>query len=100
MMAPTDAAEKSEATRRAYRSDFDHFTAWCKSAGRTPLPATVETVANYLASLADHLKASTIGRRCAAIAYAHRVKGLEPPTRAAPVKVALRRSRRREVWRG
>jgi site-specific recombinase XerD len=99
MMAQTDAADKSDATRRAYRSDFDHFAAWCKSAGRTPLPATAETIATYLASLADHLKASTINRRCIAIAHAHRLKGLEPPTLAAPVRAALRRIRRCEVWR-
>jgi hypothetical protein len=46
----------------------------------------------YLASLADSgLKASTIRRHCAAIAYAHRLKGLEPPTLAAAVKAVLRR---------
>jgi len=99
MMASTPVAEKSAATRRAYRSDFDHFAAWCSSAGREPLPATVETVATYLASLADSgLKASTVRKRCAAIAYMHRLKGLEPPTLDAAVKAVLRRIRRREVW--
>jgi len=100
MMAPAPAAEKSDATRRAYRSDFDHFAAWCNGAGREPLPATAETVAAYLASLADGLKSSTINRRCAAIAYAHRLEGFESPTTAAPVKAAMRRIRTREVWRG
>jgi hypothetical protein len=42
MMAPTPAAEKSDATWRAYRSDFDHFATWCNNAGRTPQPASVE----------------------------------------------------------
>jgi hypothetical protein len=99
--APTPAAEKSDATRRAYRSDFSHFTTWCESAGRAPLPASPETVAAYLAHLADSgLKTSTIRRRCAAIAYVHRLKGLPPPTLAEPVKAVLRRIRRREVWRG
>ena len=100
--APTPAAEKSDATRRAYRSDFSHFTTWCESAGRAPLPASPETVAAYLAYLADadRLKISTIRRRCAAIAYVHRLKGCPPPTLAEPVKAVLRRIRRREVWRG
>jgi len=89
-------AEKSDATRRAYRSDFNHFSTWCFSAGRTPLPGSPETVAAYLAHLADSgLKASTITRRCAAITYAHRLKGCPPPTLAEPVKAVLRGIRRR-----
>jgi site-specific recombinase XerD len=80
MIAPTPAADKSDATTRAYRSDFDHFAAWCDSSGGASLPASIETVCAYLASLADAgLKASTIRRRCAAIAYMHRRKGIEPP---------------------
>jgi site-specific recombinase XerD len=101
MMHPTAAAEKSDATKRAYRSDFEHFAGWCNSAGRTPLPGAAETVAAYLALLAEGgLKSSTIRRRCAGIAWAHRLEDLEPPTGAAPVKAVLRRSRRREAWRG
>jgi len=101
MMASTPVAERTDATRRAYRSAFAYFTAWCNSAGREPLPATVETVAAYLSLLADSgLKSSTVRKRCAAIAYAHQLKGLEPPTLDAAVKAVLRRTRRREVWRG
>src|SRR5829696_4284445 len=32
-------AEKSEATRRAYRTDFRLFSAWCESKGVLALPA-------------------------------------------------------------
>lgn len=89
-------AEKSEATRRAYRSDFDHFTSWCDQRQVEPLPASIDTVAAYLADLADGgLKASTIMRRAAAIGYAHRLRGAEPPTNAEPVKAVLRGIRRR-----
>jgi site-specific recombinase XerD len=89
-------AEKAEATRRAYRADFAHFAAWCERASASALPASIETVAAYLASLADAgLRASTISRRKAAIGYAHRLKGLEPPTNAEPVKAVLRGIRRR-----
>ncbi|CAL8981858.1 Tyrosine recombinase XerD [Rhodoplanes serenus] len=89
-------AEKSAATRRAYASDWDHFRAWCYSHAVAPLPAAVETVAAYLASLADaRLKASTIMRRTAAIAYAHRLAGSPPPTAAEPTKAVLRGIRRR-----
>lgn len=53
-------------------------------------------MAAYLAHLADSgLKSSTITRRCAAIAYAHRLSGLPPPTSAEPVKAVLRGISRR-----
>lgn len=90
-------AEKSAATRRGYRSDWRHFETWCADVGLTPLPAAIETVAAYFAALADGgLKASTISRRCAAIAYAHRLAGApSSPTAAEPVKAVLRGIRRR-----
>ena len=88
-------AEKSEATRRAYESDWRDFAAWCASRGATALPAHVGIVAAYLSSLADSgRKASTIGRRAAAIAYHHKIAGHEPPTNAEGVKAVLRGIRR------
>jgi Phage integrase, N-terminal SAM-like domain len=90
------AEEKAAATRRAYRSDWRHFQAWCKGAKADPLPASSATTAAYLADLADSgLKASTISRRLAAIAYAHRLKGLDPPTSSEAVHAVLRGIRRR-----
>ena len=80
--AETDAArtfamaEKSDATRRAYRSDFAIFTAWCGARGVASLPATPQTVQVFLASQAiGKTKASTLGRRVAAIRYAHKLAG-------------------------
>jgi site-specific recombinase XerD len=90
------ADEKSAATRRAYRSDWAHFTRWCDGMGAEPLPALPQTVAGYLAHLADSgLRASTIGRRMAAIAYAHRLKGLDTPTASEAVHAVARGIRRR-----
>lgn len=89
-------AEKSDATRRNYAQDFDDFRAWCARRRADPLPASVETTAAYLAALADRgLKASTIARRAAAIGYAHRLAGHEPPTKVEAVKAVLRGIRRR-----
>jgi hypothetical protein len=49
----------------------------CQSA--SPLPAHVGVVAAYLSWLAEsRRKASTIGRRAAAIAHRHKLAGLEP----------------------
>ena len=89
-------ASSSPATLKAYRSDWRDFLAWCDALSCPALPASVETTASYLAHLADSgLKASTITRRTAAIAYAHRLRGLAPPTAAEPIKAVLRGIRRR-----
>jgi site-specific recombinase XerD len=89
------AEEKAEATRRAYGSDWRQFEAWCHTLGCSPLPASSATVASYLAHLADSgRKASTIARRLAAIAYAHKLRGLEPPTATEAVNVVMRGIRR------
>lgn len=89
------AAEKSDNTRRAYRSDLADFGAWCAQVGEDPFPALPATVARYLAHLADGgKKASTIERRVAAIRYVHKAAGLEPPTGAEGVKGVMRGIRR------
>jgi len=88
-------AEKSAATRRAYKADFRIFAAWCGSRGASPMPATPDLVSAYLASLATAgAKASTIGRKAASIRYAHRLAGCEPPTNVETVKATLRGIRR------
>ena len=43
----------SDATKRAYASDFRHFTAWCEEQTATSLPAEPTVVAAYLEHLAD-----------------------------------------------
>lgn len=89
-------AAKADATRLAYGRDWRDFTTWCAARGAQPLPASIETIAAYFASLADRgRKASTISRRKAAIANAHRLAGHEPLTQAEPVKAVLSGIRRR-----
>jgi integrase len=59
------------------------------------MPAHVGIVAAYLSSLADQgRKASTIGRRAAAIGYHHKMAGHEPPTNQEGVRAVLRGIRR------
>jgi site-specific recombinase XerD len=88
-------AEKSPATRRAYRSDYDLFRGWCEDKGVPALPAGPETVAAFLAAEASRgIKPSTLGRRLAAIRYAHKLAGHEPPTNAECVKATVRGIRR------
>jgi len=88
-------AEKAEATRKAYGSDFAIFAAWAAERGLTGLPASAEAVAAFLAHEATiGVKPSTISRRVAAIRYAHRLAGLASPTDAEPVKATVRGIRR------
>jgi integrase len=85
---------KAANTVRAYRSDWQHFEAWCKVHRLAPLPAAQGTVALYLSSLAQSHKTSTIQRRVSAISQAHQAAGHESPTRALPVRTLLAGIRR------
>ena len=89
-------AEKSKATRRAYSSDFAIFRTWCDERRLCALPALPETVAAFLAGEAARgIKPSSIGRRVAAIRYAHKLSGRDdPPTKSEVVKATVRGIRR------
>ena len=88
-------ADKSKATRRAYACDYAAFCAWCAHRGVAALPAAAETVAAFLAFEAGRgVRPTTIGRRVAAILYAHKLAGHEFPTNAEPVKATMRGIRR------
>ncbi len=88
--------EKAPATRRAYRSDFDLFRAWCEARRVVALPATPETVAAFLAAEAARgIRPSSIGRRAAAIRYAHKLDGRDDsPTNSKVVRATVRGIRR------
>ena len=59
------------------------FTAWCRALASDPLPAAPETVSWHISAIAcDGLSVSSIGRRLAAIAYAHKLAKLPPPCQA------------------
>ncbi len=111
------ARASAEATLRAYQSDWRLFCAWCAESGYRPLPATPAIVAAFLTLLAEQgfaprvgrpirggrealakpLGRSTISRRLAAIVFAHRAAGVDPPTHqpdAARLEKAMRAIRR------
>jgi site-specific recombinase XerD len=88
-------AGQSSNTKRAYKSDWAHFSAWCDTVNLNSMPAAPIDVARYLAQLADSgLTASTIERRVAAIRSIHKAAGLEPPTNAEGVKLLMAGIRR------
>ena len=87
-------AENVASTRKAYGTDFRIFREWCEARSVSALPAAPETVAAYLAAHASTSKASTLGRRVAAIRYAHKLAGHALPTDAEGVKATMRGIRR------
>src|SRR5205085_11111452 len=80
---------KAPTTQDAYRSDWEDFVGWCRSRGYEELPASPQTVAAYLAALADVAKATTVQRRLSAIRYAHLISGNVTPTTDPYVRVVL-----------
>jgi site-specific recombinase XerD len=73
-------ASKSENTLRGYQSDWRSFCSWCESRQLSPVPASPETVATFIAECTTTLKVGSIQRRLNAIAEAHKAVGLESPT--------------------
>jgi integrase len=82
-------ASQAESTRRSYAQDLRHFKAW---GGK--VPATVEMVAEYIASYGSSLKVGTIEHRLIAIDRAHQERGLKSPTKAPLVKRTMEGIRR------
>lgn len=89
-LLPTDVAamvEESLAsnTRRAYKSDVDHFLCWGGS-----IPSTDRQIAAYLVSHSATLVVSTLARRLTAIGKAHLASGVPNPIASELVKATLR----------
>jgi integrase len=80
----------AENTRRAYRSDLQHFEVWGGS-----LPASPETVAAYLAAHADGLSVTTLVRRLASLSKAHQARGLSNSIHSELVRATLRGIKRK-----
>jgi integrase len=81
-------ASKAPSTLRAYRSDWQHFSAWCQGREAASLPSTPETVALYLVALAETHRPATITRRLTCIAKAHAAAGHPNPATTKHIVVA------------
>lgn len=55
-------AASSENTRRAYASDWKHFSAWCRRQNLSPLPPDPEIVGLYITAYASGSAEATAGR--------------------------------------
>lgn len=88
---PVRRALRTDRTWRAYAGDLAHYGTWCAATAHTPLPATADTVADYLTDHAEDLSVATLGRRLAAVSVAHGLIGVPSPTDSEAVAL---------VWRG
>jgi site-specific recombinase XerD len=79
----------SDATRRAYRSDLQHFQDYGGE-----VPTTPEAVAAYIASMASEYAPATIVRHIASLSKAHKAIGAKNPTQSELVRQALRGMKR------
>jgi site-specific recombinase XerD len=88
-------SSKSANTKKAYRTDWQHFLDWCNQQNVISMPADPQTVSDYIADLADQgFKPSTIQRRIASISQAHQMAGFESPTHTATVRTTWQGIRR------
>lgn len=91
------AAGVADNTRRAYSRIADEFVDWCRSHDRTPIPATGETLADFVSHLADSGKGpASLEQAIAAVRTMHRLaghKGQPDTDRARLVVRAHRRER-------
>ncbi|MDO8879109.1 MAG: site-specific integrase [Pseudolabrys sp.] len=77
-------------TIRSYRVDFTIFEAWCAENERTALPASPETVAEFVHAQSKSAAPATVSRRRASIAKIHRLLKLENPVSSEEVNLATR----------
>lgn len=101
IVAPSESARryakasKSAGTLRAYGSALKSFYAWCQERQLVSVPATVETVVNFLSHEADAgRKVSSIAQKAAAIRWAHKTAGFASPTENEAVQSVMRGIRR------
>lgn len=77
-------AASSDNTRKAYRSDIRHFENW---GGR--LPATIDSIINYLEFYARQLNPRTMSRRLIALQHWHTYQGFADPTAHPSIKKVM-----------
>lgn len=82
-------------TTTAYERQWTRFADWCAAHGRTALPATAETLTEYVVGLADDGKGtSTITQGISAIRTVHRLRGYPGAPESDAARLALRSHRR------
>ena len=65
-------ASRAESTLAGYAASWSLFADWCAGHGLTSLPAADDTVALFVADMAQRYKPGTLNKLVSAIAFAHR----------------------------
>lgn len=86
-------------TMKSYRVNVEIFVSWCNARKYQAFPASVETVAEFLADQARTCSISTIKGRFYAIRKVHRLLELPDCTIAEEINLVLRRIRRSKFYR-
>ena len=86
-------------TIKGYAADQRVFIRWCDQRSAPWLPSSPGTVAAFVDDQVDHHRIATIKRRLCAIAFAHRMCDLPPPTLSQEVRLAVRRAARKRASR-
>ncbi len=81
-------------TRRAYKSDWRHFSEWADVKGLDRLPAAPAVIGMYLAAHEAVLSVATLTRRISSIAVAHRMAGYSFDSRHPAIADVMRGIRR------
>ena len=82
-------------TIRAYRSDFNQYQNWCLQNNLELIPATAETMANYVDYLSENNKSATIRRRINSLGTVLKLSKNHDPTKQPEVILALKRMHRK-----
>ncbi|QWD64388.1 tyrosine-type recombinase/integrase [Polynucleobacter sp. MWH-UH2A] len=84
------------ATIRAFKADFNAFTAYCQEHQLASLPTHPSTVSNYIDHLSNGKFTSAYIRRIlVSISTIHKLNRLEDPTKDCDVQLAMRRMHRK-----
>jgi len=68
-------SSKAANTLRAYKADFQHFSAFCAKNSLSSMPTDPKILSLYLTHLSATSKFSTLKRRIASISVIHKIKG-------------------------
>ena len=96
-------AAASDNTRKAYASDWAHFTRWCRMKGVEPLPPAPEMIGLYLADLASPsgaspaLSVATIERRLSGLSWNYAQRGFDLDRKDRHIAAVLAGIRRKHA---
>ncbi|MBY6266371.1 hypothetical protein EI613_31405 (plasmid) [Azospirillum sp. 412522] len=90
---------RSPGTRRAYRSAWGQYTAWCARLGFAPLSGDPQLVGMYLTAASERLAVSTLQVHLAAVVTAHRLVGLSLDPGHPAIAILMDGIRRRKGTR-